>query len=154
MGEQQCPAARTGIPGYCYRGGGRAVPGLPRFIPSSCTATSRVSSLPSRRGSVNMTTWLRSVPLCVLLYSALALCAQDHGAGELRLIRANYCRSRQLPCILYLVERSLRIVTSRPTHLCSLHGVHTAFSLMNGSFVSALSPLKMFNFLSLYPSQK
>ncbi|TWW65133.1 Integrin beta-8 [Takifugu flavidus] len=28
-----------------------------------------------------MTTWLRSVPLCVLLYSALSLCAQDHGAG-------------------------------------------------------------------------
>lgn len=111
MGERQCPASRTGIPGYCYRGGGRAVPGLPRFIPSSCAATSGASSMPSRRGSDTMTSWLRahaSFPLCVLLCSALALCAQDRGAGELRLIRANYRRRAQLPYILYLVrERSL-----------------------------------------------
>lgn len=72
-----------------------------------------------------MTSWLRtygSVPLCVLLCSALALCAQDPGAGELKLIRVNYRRSQQLPYILYLVERSPRILTSYPTHLCSLQG--------------------------------
>lgn len=72
-----------------------------------------------------MTSLLRtygSVPLCVLLCSALALCSQDPGAGELKLIRANYRGSQQLPYILYLVERSLRILTSYPTHLCSLQG--------------------------------
>lgn len=97
-----------------------------------------------------MTSFLRaygSVPLCVLLCSALALCSQDPGAGELKLIRANYRRSQQLPYIFYLVKRTLRILTSHPTHLCSLQGstmLVLFFDVVVFTFLSTVRSLEVF----------
>lgn len=75
-----------------------------------------------------MTSWLRthgSVPLRLLLCcSVVAVCAGASGAGEWRLIRANYIISQQLAHILYLVKTSLRNISSRPAHVCSLQGVY------------------------------
>lgn len=130
MGERQCPAARSATPGYCSCGGGRTA-----LLSSSSSRCPRASSplrsgrppgVDSRCGQDNMTSWLRacgSVPLCLLLCCLAAPRAEASGAGEWRLIRANYIISQQLARILYLVKASLRNIGSSPAQRCSLRGV-------------------------------
>lgn len=74
-----------------------------------------------------MTSFLRaygSVPLCVLLCSALALCAQDPGAGELKLIRANYRPAITIHLLSGGENTAHPHLTSHPSVLSA--GVHTA----------------------------
>lgn len=111
----------------------RSSPVAPAAVPAPPRRFAQVA-LPvwtSRCGQDNMTSWLRacgSVPLCLLLCCLAAPRAEASGAGEWRLIRANYIISQQLARILYLVKASLRNISSSPAQRCCLRGVWRSFT--------------------------
>lgn len=96
--ERQCPAARSGSPGYCWRGGGRTELSVTRSAPTSTSSSSsgsRVSGVPECEG------WLpgNAAVLCVSSCSAAwrSLSAQKPPAAVSRgSLRANYIISQQL----------------------------------------------------------